>query len=530
MPQMNTVLLPTVEASTEKQVVQSNKFDSNSSENKDFSLALAEASSPQRSASTGEKTDADLDELDITSNESIDNTLEDSDDVSNVLAQISLAAQFAEDESIAADGAQLPLVNAELIGLEPELEVDQEDLEQTISQQYTSDKIGLIDITLPDQTDDISLDEESNTLLSGNLIDKLTPTQLDNLVEQTGLDKDQLIALPPQMLQALLTEVDKFALQGFDQKAIPAELKSLIEQARKLVGELDAKATGVENSRGQADLNLTVNSSVSDKPVAAEKVTSDSILPASKTRDPASVFGTSAEGKAILGDAKNDLAVKTVIAPEPNVQTAQAANGLDLNNAKLSVTMAADADGIDSIGTQLSEPKPTNQGMNGTTFIRTETPAQYQVSIKPSGEPAQHIQEMIQKFSPVMQQQLLTMVKQGVQHAEIRLDPPELGHMMVRIQVQGDQTQVQFQVMQHQTKDLVEQAIPRLRELLAEQGMQLSDSHVSQGGGGRQQGESDANNEHGHSSASDMDEISAEESVFASNSTTSYRSGIDYYA
>ncbi|QYJ85044.1 flagellar hook-length control protein FliK [Shewanella mesophila] len=549
MPQMNTVLLPTVEASTEKQMVQSNKSDSNSSENKDFSLALAEASSPKRSVSTNEKAGSDLDKLDVISNEPVDDAQEESDDVSNVLAQINLAAQFAEDESVAADGGQLPLANAELI--EPEFEVDQEDLGQAASQQYASDKVGLIKITLPDETDgislsddvpleDVPLDDETNRFPNKNLIDQLTPTQLDSLVKQTGLDKDQLIELPPQMLQALLVEVDKFALQGFDQKSMPTELKSLIEQANKLISELDAKAPGVEKGREQIDLNLAINASVTDKPLAAEKVTSDPVLPISKARDPASVLGTSTEGKAILGDVNSDLAVKSALSPEQSLaqtgKTAQAAqantvtNGVDLNSAKLSVTMAADADGIDAIGTQLSDPKPTNQGMNVATNIRTETPAQYQVSIKPNGEPAQHIQEMIQKFSPVMQQQLLTMVKQGVQHAEIRLDPPELGHMMVRIQVQGDQTQVQFQVMQHQTKDLVEQAIPRLRELLAEQGMQLSDSHVSQEGSNHQQGESEGNHGHGHSLGSDMDEISAEESVFASNSTTSYRSGIDYYA
>ena len=80
-----------------------------------------------------------------------------------------------------------------------------------------------------------------------------------------------------------------------------------------------------------------------------------------------------------------------------------------------------------------------------------------------------------------MKQQLITMVGQGAQHAEIRLDPAELGHMVVKIQVNGEQTQVQFQVAQSQTKDLIEQAIPKLREMLAEEGLQLADSHVSQG-------------------------------------------------
>lgn len=138
------------------------------------------------------------------------------------------------------------------------------------------------------------------------------------------------------------------------------------------------------------------------------------------------------------------------------------------------------------------------------------------------------MQDMIQKFSPVMRQQLVTMVSQGIQHAEIRLDPPELGQMMVRIQVQGDQTQVQFQVAQHQTRDIVEQALPRLREMLAEQGMQLTDSDVSQ----QQQGEEGADGEQGQNGllGNEMDENTAEETLLAANQATTYQSGIDYYA
>jgi len=138
------------------------------------------------------------------------------------------------------------------------------------------------------------------------------------------------------------------------------------------------------------------------------------------------------------------------------------------------------------------------------------------------------MQEMIQRFSPVMKQQLITMVSQGIQHAEIRLDPPELGHMLVKIQVHGDQTQVQFHVTQTQTRDLVEQAMPRLRELLQEQGMQLADSHVSQGGQGerREGGFGDG----GGSNGADVDEISAEELHLGLNQATSVNSGIDYYA
>ena len=153
---------------------------------------------------------------------------------------------------------------------------------------------------------------------------------------------------------------------------------------------------------------------------------------------------------------------------------------------------------------------------------------QVQLSLRQGVETQNQMQEMIQRFSPVMKQQLVTMVSQGIQHAEIRLDPPELGHMLVKIQVHGDQTQVQFHVTQSQTRDVIEQAIPRLRELLQEQGMQLADSHVSQGDQGQRREGSFG--EGGGSGGANVDDFSAEELDLGLNQATSLNSGIDYYA
>ncbi|WP_412502509.1 flagellar hook-length control protein FliK [Shewanella chilikensis] len=154
--------------------------------------------------------------------------------------------------------------------------------------------------------------------------------------------------------------------------------------------------------------------------------------------------------------------------------------------------------------------------------------AQYQLSLRQGMEQSLQTADMVQRFAPVMRQQLITMVSNGVQQAEIRLDPPELGAMMVRVQVHGDQTQVQFHVTQTQTRDMLEQAMPRLREMLQEQGMNLADSHISQGG--REQGEQQGGNGGAFAQETANGEISAEETVQSTNHTTSYGSGIDYYA
>lgn len=57
----------------------------------------------------------------------------------------------------------------------------------------------------------------------------------------------------------------------------------------------------------------------------------------------------------------------------------------------------------------------------------------------------------------------------GASQARIKLDPPELGPMMVRI-IHGAETQIQFTVNNPVARDLVDSGMQRLRELLEQQG------------------------------------------------------------
>lgn len=72
------------------------------------------------------------------------------------------------------------------------------------------------------------------------------------------------------------------------------------------------------------------------------------------------------------------------------------------------------------------------------------------------------------------------MVNQNTMQADIRLDPPELGSMKVRINMSGETAAVSFIVQSPQAKDTLDQAVPRLRELLQEGGIELGQSSVQQ--------------------------------------------------
>src|SRR5690606_29155809 len=76
------------------------------------------------------------------------------------------------------------------------------------------------------------------------------------------------------------------------------------------------------------------------------------------------------------------------------------------------------------------------------------------------------------------------MVDQGAGEARLRLNPPELGSIDVRISVVDDKTFVQLTASHAAGRDALEQSLPRLRELLAAGGLDVGGASVDGGRGG----------------------------------------------
>jgi hypothetical protein len=71
-----------------------------------------------------------------------------------------------------------------------------------------------------------------------------------------------------------------------------------------------------------------------------------------------------------------------------------------------------------------------------------------------------------------------------VQNAELRLNPAELGPVRVQISIDDGHATVNFTAQHPLTRDAIEQALPRLREMLADQGLSLQNANVSEQGKG----------------------------------------------
>lgn len=70
------------------------------------------------------------------------------------------------------------------------------------------------------------------------------------------------------------------------------------------------------------------------------------------------------------------------------------------------------------------------------------------------------------------------MVGHDESHAQLTLTPPQLGKIEVSITVSGDQTSAQFVAATPAARELIEQSLPRLREVLEQSGINLGQTDV----------------------------------------------------
>ncbi|KOO14081.1 flagellar hook-length control protein FliK [Vibrio xuii] len=125
------------------------------------------------------------------------------------------------------------------------------------------------------------------------------------------------------------------------------------------------------------------------------------------------------------------------------------------------------------------------------------------------------------------------MMSKNLKNIDIRLDPPELGRMQIRMNMNGDAATVHFTVANQQARDVIEQSMPRLREMLAQQGVQLNDSSVQQQAGQQQRGYANAGqgqNGQGNSSQGVSGEENLEADINLDLNVAAKRDGISYYA
>lgn len=220
---------------------------------------------------------------------------------------------------------------------------------------------------------------------------------------------------------------------------------------------------------------------------AAQKVATDetpaATAPGVASEEPSEVTGLQPASAKPARDRQTSATAKTAarvqLAADPTQGTAAlqraGATHSDPYDIRDTLDFAARRGGIDATTLATNPAGVTHAlGVNAASQVQTPVPAAPLPLVVSA--PLQSAQ-----FAPAFSAQIESLVMQGVQSAEITLNPRELGPVKVELSMSGETMEIAFSAAQPETRQAIEQSLPTLRAMLSEQGLTLSQASVGQG-------------------------------------------------
>ena len=139
-----------------------------------------------------------------------------------------------------------------------------------------------------------------------------------------------------------------------------------------------------------------------------------------------------------------------------------------------SITLLADSQLSPQSSTQVSAPPPNATALAALP-AQTSSAENLNLPIQLAvNTPLAH-----NAWADEFSQKIIWVATQHGQSAELHLNPPQLGPLDVLIKVNGDQATALFTSPHAVVRDAIEQALPKLREMLADNGIMLGNATVS---------------------------------------------------
>ncbi|RAJ94613.1 flagellar hook-length control protein FliK [Aliidiomarina maris] len=360
-----------------------------------------------------------------------------------------------------------------------------------------------------DTLDLSSLDEESQQLLQHLL-------QLAQLLNEADTENLDLTALDPEQ-QALLQQllVIEQAVREQDSEFQDVEVKDKPFSLAQLLFAADDDAPDLQQLRSELLSKLEQNGRSVEQNTSPNATQAEQRL--SQVLKDLQQLVTQQEGEqrqhtraanVALGNSSATSSVAQAFGQateafkeqlQQAVQRAERTDAAESSNSERTLS-------LDALRRQVADVAPPStadarmssvqQGQTLTPQAAATREAQAQPSTPHTSayEAARQAQQAIDILGPQaperLRERVAVMFNTRTQAAEMRLDPPDLGRLNIRLSLNQDTTSVSFQVSTPQAREAIEQSLPRLRELLAEQGIQLADANVSeQRSGNAQQGQ-----------------------------------------
>lgn len=393
------------------------------------------------------------------------------------------------------------------------------------------------------------LSKDDNAIKADTLLANLTPTQQDELATELEamskpINKDNLSDLK-QLLSKYVSESEK---PQTPQQAINAQIstlttpekQALLNQLQGYIKSESLPAKELTSLKGIiSDLETAINAdtlfSAKDKPLFANHTLATDVTP--KTQQ-------GAESANVKPELKSESSKSVAETPEELAKQLDALQkeSMRATNAEQMPPRAAqifsqiinifDKSSLNTLAKYdtLGYEQAIIEAQSLQAGQLQSTAQAKQVSIDPATLQALNI--IKSDAAKMLQERVTSMLSINNKEAEIRLDPPEMGSMQIRIRSDAEQAQINFVVQNQQAKEALEQSLPRLRELLMQQGLELGESSISYGDSSPEQNEQQegqpqdqmANNR-------SSDETNSEQSDMQTDSSGQQTSSsIDYYA
>lgn len=134
------------------------------------------------------------------------------------------------------------------------------------------------------------------------------------------------------------------------------------------------------------------------------------------------------------------------------------------------------------------------------------------------------------EWSSEFNQQIVWLGQQKIDSAVIKLNPQEFGPLEVNIRFNQDQASVNFTTHTNQVRDLIEQSLPLLREMMSDQGVTLSQVNIESNAQQNQQRQQNLPQQTSSQSDFNMEQLTEENPEQSTRVFGSAKGLIDYFA
>ena len=275
-----------------------------------------------------------------------------------------------------------------------------------------------------------------------------------------------------------------------------AQLRSAIAQARN--PDQGATMSALDQTRSESQTGQPSLLGALGPAAQAGDAEASTQLSAHRSRMALSVNGQQpTTAKPIASDPSISLRAMTQEQPTEGRMTSETQGARSLSFELLPQSMNASTASAQGSSAAASTSAP-NAG--------TSTPL-----LRAGSEHVMQTQPWTPQFSEELSQQVRVFVNNGLQEARLQLAPADLGKVQITINMEGDHARVVFVAETAVARDLLDQSMPRLREMLQQSGIQLAQGDVndqaeSQRREGRTGGDAEALAQNGPENASGSEE------------------------